>query len=90
LLCQIASSTPPYNGDVNVSTVKVTANNLCDSPSCGALSSVKVLMSMGPLFFCGHHFTDNELALRKQSTLVSIVDERGLIAVAELTPADRE
>jgi hypothetical protein len=75
---------------VNVSTVKVTANNLCDSPSCGALSSVKVLMSMGPLFFCGHHFTEKEFALRTQSTLVSITDEREQEDVAELTPADRE
>jgi hypothetical protein len=44
---------------------------------------------MGPLFFCGHHFTANEFSLRTQSTLVSITDERE-IDVAELTPADRE
>lgn len=71
---------------MNNQVPKVTAGILCDAPSCGALSSVKVLLSMGPLFFCGHHFNEKEFALKIQATLIDIIDERELASVGKLPP----
>lgn len=55
-------------------TAPLTALDRCDR--CGAAAKARVALEIGePLMFCGHHFRQNEFALREVA--LAIYDELG-------------
>ena len=60
----------------------MNGHDRCDVGQCGAQAYVRVELKSGELFFCGHHFQIQPVAL--QSASVSIHDERKLIGASRL------
>jgi hypothetical protein len=54
----------------------VTARQLCDV--CGFQAYHMVVLASGRLFFCGHHFRENEVGLH--DVALELVDESELLA----------
>ena len=55
----------------------LTKLDRCDAKGCPAQAFVLVQFVTGELYFCGHHFNENEAGLF--DTAVDIIDERDRI-----------
>jgi hypothetical protein len=59
-------------------TIDITTLGVCDVKECGATAYVEA----GGLWFCAHHFRDNEVALRIAG--LDIIDHRDQLTGNEL------
>lgn len=60
---------------------RLKATDRCDR--CGAQAYVEVLLSNGTLLFCAHHGREHEEALKVDSAVVSINDQRATLEALE-------
>ncbi len=62
--------------------IPMTAHDRCDVGQCGAQAYVRVIVSAGELYFCGHHFTEHKTKIDEVAAVVH--DGRGLIGEGRL------